>query len=227
MLTLGQFRAAVRTKTRHTSDTVRLTNPTLDEIGNRVYRELRAWLANEAPTHPSNRIATSGHITIPDPTTGALEIELRSDTYAYSKLFLVEYRHCQSPEVWLPADPASMPDRNQAAGSPYTFREEAGCLYFGPDWIGNNTDPVVFRVKFFETPPALADTDAAFKIPAELERPLIYKAAAEVHDNDGDTKEGADKDEKATKMLEAAKLALKPRKGVHARQGGLVRRRGY
>lgn len=227
MLTLAQARTAVRAKTRHLSDTVRLTDELLDLVLNQVYRELRAWLAGAAPTHPSNRIVTSGHITIPDPTTGALEIELRSDTFAYSKLFLVEYRHCETPEVWLPADPASMPDRNQAAGSPYTYREESGCLYFGPDWIGNNTDPVVFRVKFFETPPVLTEVDATFKIPVELERVFIYRAAAEMYENDGDLNLAAPLDKKATELLDKAEKVLKNRKGVHARQGGLVRRRGY
>jgi hypothetical protein len=223
-LTLQQAEDEVRAKTRHQSDTVRLTQAVLRAKLNRVYRELRSWLADKVPTHPSNAIATSGLITLPD-DDGGLEVSLRSDSYAYDKLFLVEWRSRQTPDVWVPVDPATLPDRNQNAGCPYTFREEGGCLVFGPDWLGSDGTPVVFRVKFFQVPPVLTETDATFKIPVQLERPLLYRVSAEVAEDDGNDPQ--DFDGKATKLLAEAEIALKGRKGRHSPQAGLIRRRGY
>jgi hypothetical protein len=209
MLTLAQAEAKVRKKTRHVGDTVRLEQEDLRDHLNTAYRKLRSWLVDVAP---QLYLVTSGDIELPDPDTGQ-EVHLSAGSYAYERLHRVD--QLGDDGKWREVELASTLSYNHHQTGRYTFREEGGCLIFGPDDEVEGT----FRVLFHATPPVLATPDSTFKLPVRLEDALIYSACIKVAEDDGDD---PGRWEKAlAKELEAAEPELAKRNGEHVLRAGL------
>lgn len=211
-LTLTQAEADVRVLTRHVSDTTRLTQAVTWGFLNKEYRKLRSWLIDIAP---QLYLATSGDITMPDPTTGQ-EVELESASFQYEKLYRVDQLNENGDETfWMEVERAHPTNPNYHQSQRVTWREEGGCLIFGPD----NEVEGTFRILFYATPPELTVGASTFLIPHQLEDALRYGTCAKIALADGDSpKEWMDlyKDELKMAMPELAK-----RYGVHSSRAGL------
>lgn len=208
-LTLEQAEDDVREQTAHRDDIVRLDETQLRRHLNREYRKLRSWLIDVAP---QLYIVTSGDISLPDVDTGQ-EVHLSSDAFAFEKIHRVD--QLDDDGKWREVEMAHPSAYNDHQTGGVTWREEGGCLIFGPDDEVEGT----FRVLFHATPAVLTTVDATFKIPHQLEDALIWRACMKVSVADGDSyKEFR---ELADKELADAEPMLRKRYGVHVQRAGL------
>jgi hypothetical protein len=213
-ITLAQARAQVREDTGHVNDAVRLTDPKLNRILNREYRKARSRLIDVAP---QLYLITSGDITMPDPVTGQ-EVHLSSATFAFERIHRVDV--LGPNDKWTEVERASPLSPNSHVLHKFTWREEGGCLIFGPD----NEVEGTFRVLFHCTPAALTADDAVFRLPHQLEDYLIARACIKVTIGDGDNPQDFEKEAKT--CWDEARPTLAKRFGVHPARAGL-RRVGY
>lgn len=224
-LTLLQAETQVRELERHDVDE-RVTQAQIRVWLHHEYRELRRWLQDFAP---SLYLVCSTEV----PIAAGEELQLTSAESTFERLYRVEFK---VGDVWRPMERASEVDVNNHVAGRYTFREEAGCLKFGPDDLFAGT----VRVKYYGTPPTLEEDDDVFNIPVALETPLIVRTCGWLGWRDG---EGVETLElayaKADVMLYgvggtaarprpgSAAALFKQRHGVHPQSSGLRRVLGY
>lgn len=218
-LTLLQAETEVRTATKHTGDTIRATSTRIQGILNRTYRRMRSKLIDIAP---ELYLAVSGNIIIPD-TNGDQEIELNSSTFAFERIHKVErlIGTATSNPRWVECEHASRLSYNYHQFGEPTWREEGGCLIFGPDGLVDDT----FRVLFHFTPPALTDPDSTFKIPQQLEDAFLAEASSVVVRDDGDDPIPFLKE--SERIWKEVTPTLRKRYGVHPNRAGLRRKMWY
>jgi len=211
VLSLSSAEDQVRTFTRHQNDTVRLTQSTVRRLLHQNYRWLRTWLQDVAP---SLYLCQSDEITLVPPQ----EIHLESLQGAFERIYRVERK--DASDNWRGVELAATSDPHRHVTGSVTFREESGCLKFGPDDRYEGT----YRVHYHFTPSGLVDDASTFRIPSHLDLPLIFSTCALVAVADGD--DPASYDTRAQGYLATAKVALGGREGAHQRREGLQRAMG-
>lgn len=224
-LTLIQAETQVREFTRHDTDT-RLTETQVRAWLHHEYRVLRSWLQDFAP---SLYLVCSSEVTI----AAGEELQLSSAESTFERLHRVEYK---VDDVWRPMERANEVDVSNHVAGRFTFREEGGCLHFGPDDLFSGT----VRVKYYGTPPTLSADDDIFNIPVSLELPLVVRTCGWVLKRD----EGDDAAIRAAyaeadlmlygvggtaanPMPGSVAHIMKKRHGVHPQSSGLRRVMGY
>lgn len=209
-LTLAQGRSKVRSRTRHVTDTTRLTVADLDSYLNDSYRELRRFVRRHAPELYLLR-SDEVDVGVND------SVELSSVTSDFEAIFKVMYL---VGDAWWPVEPADPIDYNQhQAGGP-TYRREGDFLYIGPDV----RDSVTIQVFYYEVP-TISDPSAAFGIPEALERALEYDACAQVAASDQDDPSSWVQLRDAD--MAAAVPALRTGSGAQQQRAGLRSVMGY
>jgi len=224
-LSLAQAETQVREFTRHDEDT-RVTQAQIRVWLHHEYRLLRSWLQDFAP---SLYLVCSDEVAI----AAGEELQLTSAESTFERLHRVDFL---VGEVWRPMERANEVDVNNHVAGRFTFREEGGCLKFGPDDLFSGT----VRVKYWGTPPTLEDDDDVFNLPFIMELPLIVRTCGWTYKRDfgDDTAIKAAYAEadlmlygvggSATNPLPGSVAhIMKQRHGTHRQSSGLRRVMGY
>lgn len=201
-MTLLEARNKVRKRTRHVNDTVRLTDPTLDEILNAKHRELRTELQGIAPTL---HVEAGPELTVPTGET--------LSTAGAERVYRVERKDIT--DRWRPVPVADTVEPEQHAHGDIAWEERGGCITLHPEGEVSSAEFGLFRVLYYPLTADLTDPDHLFSIPSVLEDVLIYRACADVVGDDGDDKKAKYFLDSANTSLERIRPSLEARYGVH------------
>jgi hypothetical protein len=213
-MTLTQFEAAYRLRTRHPDvDDPRALSADIKALGNIAYKRVRMRLREIAPQLYQQR-------------TDEILVDMDNDLDFtpiggdFDALALIERKNTLGK--WDPIDRANETDPRQHQLGGVTYYRQGGRLMF-QDECGELMTPITVRLTYWVVPNDITDPTGLFQVPASLERPLVLYACADQFDTDGDPTEAKACEDKAEALIKEAAPALKKQYGAQPQRSGLNR----